>query len=164
MESPMTQQHTRLMTMLQTSCGPELWALMQDPEITEIMANPDGRVWVEKFGVGMVDSGVRVQPTEVESIISIVASSAQTIANAQNPSLATILPESGARFQAFIPPIVAAPMFVIRQRATRVFSLTDYVNDGVLTLERARAIHTAVVNRKNILIVGGTGSGKTTLA
>lgn len=157
-------QHARLMQMLQTSCGPELWRLLQDPEITEIMANPDGRVWVEKFGVGMVNSGVYVQPAEVESIISIVASSAQTVCNASNPSLATILPESGARFQAFIPPVVSAPIFIIRQRATRVFSLADYVRDGILTIERARAIHQAVLERKNILIVGGTGSGKTTLA
>lgn len=157
-------QHTRLMQMLRTSCGPALWQLLQDDEITEIMANPDGRVWIEKFGVGMIYSGVVVNPDEVKSIISIVASSAETICNASSPSLATILPESGARFQAFIPPIVPAPMFVIRQRATRIFTLADYVNDGIITRARAQAIYTSVIERKNILIVGGTGSGKTTLA
>ena len=160
----MTRKQDRLMTMLETSCGPELWNLLQDDEITEVMANPDGKVWVEKFGVGMVDSGVRVHRNEVESIINIVASSVEEVCNKQHPSLAAVLPESGARFQGFVPPVVSAPMFVIRQRATRVFSLQDYVNDGFLTYERAQAIYQAVLDRQNILIVGGTGSGKTTLA
>ncbi|WP_222615387.1 P-type conjugative transfer ATPase TrbB [Persicimonas caeni] len=152
------------MNMLEHSCGPELWQLLNDELITEVMANPDGRVWVEKFSVGMVDSGVRVRSAEVESIINIVASSADEVCNRQKPSLAAVLPESGARFQGFVPPVVPAPMFVIRQRATRVFSLQDYVDDGYMSYEQAKAIYEAVVDRQNVLIVGGTGSGKTTLA
>lgn len=160
----MSEKQDRLMNMLEHSCGPELWQLLNDELITEVMANPDGRVWVEKFGVGMVDSGVRVRSAEVESIINIVASSADEVCNRQKPSLAAVLPESGARFQGFVPPVVPAPMFVIRQRATRVFSLQDYVDDGYMSYEQAKAIYEAVLARQNILIVGGTGSGKTTLA
>ncbi len=112
----------------------------------------------------MIDSGTRVHRNEVESIINIVASSIDEVCNKRHPSLAAVLPESGARFQGFVPPVVPAPMFVIRQRATRVFKLQDYVNDGFMTYEQAKAIYQGVIDRQNVLIVGGTGSGKTTLA
>jgi type IV secretion system protein VirB11 len=156
--------NTRLMAMLQTACGPRLWELLETDTITEVMVNPDGTVWVEEHGHGMYRTELKMPADKARSVISIVASSDDAIANDDNPSIAAVLPESGARFQGFLPPAVPAPMFVIRQRAKHVYPLESYVENGYMQRGHAYAIYDAVLRRENILIVGGTGSGKTTLA
>ena len=72
-------------------------------------------------------------------------------------------PRSGERFQGVLPPLAERPVFAIRKRATVVFTLDDYVSRGILSAEGAATLRAAVVDRKNILVAGGTGSGKTTL-
>ncbi len=154
----------RLMAMLETACGRGLWDLLQTDTITEVMVNPDGTVWVEEHGHGMYRTQVKMPADQVRSVISIVASSDDAIANDDNPSISAVLPESGARFQGFLPPAVPAPMFVIRQRAKHVYPLASYIENGYMQRGHAAAVYDAVLRRENILIVGGTGSGKTTLA
>ena len=154
----------RLISMLRTSCGPEFWELLEDEDVTEVMANPDGRVWVERFGEGMVDAGVHISEEDRRSIISIVADSVDDIANRHNPSLSAVLPHDGARFQGFLPPAVPAPALVIRSRANAIFDLQDYVDDGIMEAGHARYLWDAIRDHNNLLIAGGTGSGKTTLA
>lgn len=154
----------RLLSMLRTSCGPDFWRLLDDEDVTEVMVNPDGRVWVERFGQGMVSTDVHMSSEDRRSIISIVADSEDQIANRRNPSLSAVLPHSGARFQGFLPPAVPAPALVIRSRAEAIFDLQDYVDDGIMAPGHANYIWHAIRNRENLLIAGGTGSGKTTLA
>lgn len=158
------ESERRLLDMLRSACGPALWSLLKDNAITEVMANPDGKVWVERAGEGLIDTGQVLGAGQAERIIAIVASSTGEVCNDENPSLSAVLPQSGARFQGFLGAVVPAPAFVIRRRATRVFSLQNYVDDGILSYPHAKAIYDAVHARQNILIVGGTGTGKTTLA
>ena len=154
----------RLMNMLRSACGPELWALLEDPSITEVMCNPDGGVWVEQQGEGMYHAGVTMAPDDVESILRIVAKSVDEVVHRQNPTLAAVLPQSGARFQGFLPPASSAPMFIIRQKARHVYPLQSYIEQGYMHRGHALAVYDSVVARQNVLIVGGTGSGKTTFA
>ena len=150
--------------MMLASAGPGLRRLLEDTDVTEIMANPDGRVWVERFGEGMLPTDVTIQPEDAESFIGLVADSAEEVINRENPSLSAVLPRTGARFQGFVPPATPAPSFIIRRRADKVFTLQDYVDDGFMQYGHARAIYDAIHDKQNIVIVGGTGSGKTTLA
>lgn len=154
----------RLLDLLQTACGPAFWTFLQDDNVTEIMANPDGKVWVERFDEGMVDADHYMPETNRRQVINIVASSVDDICNHDSPTLSAVLPESGARFQGFVPPVVPAPSIIIRRRATAIFTLQDYVDDDIMSAGHARFVYNAIRNHQNLLIAGGTGSGKTTLA
>jgi type IV secretion system protein VirB11 len=98
-----------------------------------------------------------------ESFISTVASTLRTSVTRENPILECELPIRGARFEAMIPPVAPSPIFAIRLKAVRIFGLADYVAAGIMTERQCGVIEAAVSNRLNILVVGGTGSGKTTL-
>ncbi|MGE3541355.1 MAG: P-type conjugative transfer ATPase TrbB [Candidatus Tectimicrobiota bacterium] len=153
----------RVRDMLTAALGP-VGVFLADPTVIEIMTNPDGRVWVERLGEPPRCSGERLAPGTIEQIIRLVASSLGAECHAGAPSLSAVLPGDGARFQGFVPPVVTQPAFVIRQRALRVFTLEDYVEDGTMTAAQALALADAVTTRQNLVIAGGTGSGKTTLA
>jgi type IV secretion system protein VirB11 len=73
------------------------------------------------------------------------------------------LPESGERFEGLLPPVVAAPTFAIRKPAVAVFLLEDYVSAGIMCASEADRLRLGVAERLNILVAGGTGTGKTTL-
>lgn len=135
---------------------------LNDPSIVEIMVNADGRIWVDALGSGMYCTGKVMQVEEVERIIRLLASSVNSEINDRHPSLSAKLPEWGARVQASVPPIVAAPVFSLRKPASLVYSLDDYVAKGILNDDDAAVLRNAVRERKNILVGGGTGSGKTT--
>jgi type IV secretion system protein VirB11 len=154
----------RLLDLLKTSCGPSFWKLLKDDDVTEVMANPDGRVWVERFGTGMGPAGHQMPETKRRQVINIVASSVDDVCNRHSPTLSAVLPDSGARFQGFVPPVVPAPSIIIRRRATAIFSLQDYIDDDIMAPGHAQFIYDAIRQRQNLLIAGGTGSGKTTLA
>lgn len=138
--------------------------LLADPLIVEIMVNPDGHVWTDKHGVGRVDTGQIMPPSESERIVRLVASHIHQEANRKNPVISAELPGNGERFEGVLPPVSANPCFSIRKSASRIFTLTDYVKAGTLQSTQAFALEQAVRCRMNILIVGGTSSGKTTLA
>src|SRR6185503_6893521 len=84
------------------------------------------------------------------------------------PIVSAELPPHGAsageRFEGVLPPVSTAPCFAIRKPAARVYTLADYVSERIMAAETARALSLAVVERCNILVAGGTSSGKTTLA
>ena len=122
----------------------------------------NGRVWLDKFGEGMFFSGIVMVPDEVERIVRLLAAAMNTEVNEKSPSLAAKLPGWGARVQASVPPIVASPVFSFRKPAKFVYPIQDYVNCNILTFEEASLLKKAVRERKNILVGGGTGSGKTT--
>jgi type IV secretion system protein TrbB len=73
------------------------------------------------------------------------------------------LPGTGERFEGLLPPVVAAPVFAIRKPAVAVFTLDDYARAGVMTADQAALLRRAVTERRNILVAGGTSTGKTTL-
>jgi P-type conjugative transfer ATPase TrbB len=156
------EHRRRVMEKLTRELGPEVMAFLHDPTVIEIMLNPDGCLWVEHLGQPMRQFG-RMSAPQAESLMATVASSLRTQITAHNPILECELPLDGSRFEALIPPVVAGPTFTIRKKALTVFSLGDYLDQGILRQGQHDAIARGVRQRKNILVVGGTGSGKTTL-
>lgn len=159
-----SKTHQRHLDMLLTSFGKQIADLLLDDEVIEIMVNPDGKLWVEAYGKGKYFTGEILNPVQVGNVIRLVAAAHADTVNSEHPVVASELPESGARFQGWMPPVVSAPTFTIRKRATKIYTLTDYLENGSITPEQVNFLRAAVNNRKNILIAGGTGSGKTTFA
>lgn len=137
-------------------------ALLSEPDVVEVMLNADGRVWVDRLGQPMQPIGAMRAET-AEFFIATVASTQRTTITRENPILECELPLDGSRFEALIPPVVSAPVFTIRRRASAVFTLADYEHQGIMTAAQRRAIETAIAARRNVLVTGGTASGKTTL-
>jgi type IV secretion system protein VirB11 len=148
--------------MLSTALGPDIAAALADPTVTEVMVNPDGALRLERAGKGISTTGMVVPVAEVERLIRLVASHIGAEVHAGQPILSAELP-TGERFEGLLPPLVAEPCFVIRKPAARILRLGDYAADGILSPLQAAALRRAVRARRNILVVGGTASGKTTL-
>lgn len=163
-----TIAHERRRSMLRTAMGPTITAALADPLVLEIMVNPDGALRLDRLGEGLIDTQVRYEAAQVERIIRLVASQARTDVHAASPIVSAELPPhgegAGERFEGLLPPVATGPCFSIRKPATRVYRLIDYVADGIMSPDAARLLSLAVVNRRNILVAGGTSSGKTTLA
>ena len=154
----------RKLEALRHALGPDVLAALTDPEVVEILVNPDGRIVLDRVGVGRVDTGRRLEPEARERVIRLVADYVGDPVTREDPRLAGVLPVTGERFQGFLPPVTAAPAFSIRKRPAVVWTLQDYVRDGVMSEAQAEVLRDAVRARRNLLISGGTGSGKTTLA
>lgn len=154
----------RRRAMLRTAMGPAIAAALADSAVIEVMVNPDGALRLDRLGEGRIDTGARLGAAEVERIIRIVASSVRAEVHAGRPVVSAELPETGERFEGILPPVSVAPCFSIRKPAARVITLQDYVADGILSALQAEALRRAVEGRRNILVAGGTSSGKTTLA
>ncbi|OYV74902.1 MAG: P-type conjugative transfer ATPase TrbB [Chromatiales bacterium 21-64-14] len=148
--------------MLLSAMGAKLGAYLHDDTITDVLLNPDGCLWVDRLGEGRINTGHTLTPADGERIIRLVASSMDAECNALHPRLSAELPGSGARFEAKLPPLVRAPTFAIRKKATRIFTLEDFVSQGVITVEQQAILRAAVAGRRNIIVAGGTQSGKTT--
>ncbi len=148
--------------MIERDMGTQLLATLRDPSTVEVMLNADGRLWCERLGQGMACIGT-VQPARAEAIIKTVAGFHRKEITRQSPYLDGEFPLDGSRFAAQIPPIVPAPTFAIRKRALAVFQLEQYVEQGIMTERQRDVLLAAITTRRNILVVGGTGSGKTTL-
>lgn len=153
----------RRRAMLRTAMGPVIAAALADPLVIEVMVNPDGALRLDRLGEGRVDTGERLEATEVERIIRLVASHVRAEAHANNPIVSAELP-SAERFEGLLPPVALGPCFTIRKPAARIYRLADYVTDGIMTPILAETLKAAVRDRRNILVAGGTSSGKTTLA
>ena len=156
--------HERTLAMLRTALGPVITEALEDPKVVEVMLNPDGRLWLDKLGCGRLDTQKTLTPDEAERVVRLVASHIQQDVTSKSPIISAELPGNGERFEGVMPPVVSAPCFSIRKGAVSVFTLDDYVTAGSLTYEQSEALKYAVTSRQNILIVGGTSSGKTTLA
>ncbi len=163
------ESRDRQRTMLRSAMGPRIAAALADPAVIEVMVNPDGALRVDRLGEGRVDLGVRIAPAATERIIRLVASHLRLEVHANSPIVSAELPSlgdgiAGERFEGLLPPVVPAPCFAIRKPAAKIHTLGDYVNAHILTVNEAAWLQRAVTARKNILIAGGTSSGKTTLA
>lgn len=161
----MTQlrSHPRLIRKLQEALGDQLCVALDDASVVEIMLNPDGRLFIERLGHGMAATG-EMTAAAAEIVIGSVAHALNSEADDTRPIISGELPIGGHRFEGLLPPVVKAPSFTIRRRASRLVPLDDYVKARVMTERQADIIRNAVASRFNIVISGGTGSGKTTLA
>ncbi|MDT4842553.1 P-type conjugative transfer ATPase TrbB [Rhizobium leucaenae] len=161
----MTQlrSHARLIRKLQEALGDQLCHALDDSTVVEIMLNPDGKLFIERLGHGVAPAG-EMSSAAAEMVIGTVAHALQSEVDTDQPIISGELPIGGHRFEGLLPPVVARPAFTIRRRASRMIPLDDYVRTGVMTEGQASAIRSAIGARLNIVISGGTGSGKTTLA
>ena len=140
----------------------EILSALQDPETVEIMVNADGRIWQEKLGQKIQHIG-NIQAAQVEAVIKTVAGFHGKEVNRFNPMIEGEFPLDNSRFAGQLPPIVSSPTFAIRKKAIKIFTLEQYVETGVLSPRHCDVIKEAVRKHRNILVIGGTGSGKTTL-
>ncbi len=157
------RSHPRLVRKLQDALGDQLCVALDDSTVVEIMLNPDGRLFIERLGHGVTEAGV-MTPAAAEVVIGSVAHALQSEADDERPIISGELPIGGHRFEGLLPPVVTGPAFTIRRRASRLIPLDDYVASKVMTEAQASAIRSSIDARMNIVISGGTGSGKTTLA
>jgi type IV secretion system protein VirB11 len=159
------EQARRLAESMKRQLG-ALCPLLGERDVIELMLNADGRLWVDRLGQPMKAVG-RIAASTAESFIATVASTLRSAVTRENPILECELPAEppfdGSRFEALIPPIVSAPVFTIRRKASAVFTLEEYERQGIMTGPQRAAIERAVAERQNILVVGGTTTGKTTL-
>ncbi|PHK94668.1 P-type conjugative transfer ATPase TrbB [Pseudoroseomonas rhizosphaerae] len=149
--------------MLRTALGPAVARFLEDPAIVEVMLNPDGRLWVDRHSDGLSDTGERLSAADGERIVRLVAHHVGAEVHDRRPRVSAELPETGERFEGLLPPVVTAPVFAIRKPAVAVFTLDDYVAAGIMTADQAAILRQAVAARANILVAGGTSTGKTTL-
>jgi type IV secretion system protein VirB11 len=149
--------------MLRTALGPAIAAFLEDATVVEVMLNPDGRLWIDRLASGLEDTGHHMSAADGERIVRLVAHYVGAEVHAGAPRVSAELPETGERFEGLLPPVVAAPAFAIRKPAVAVFTLDDYAAAGIMTANQAKALRTAVADRRNILVAGGTSTGKTTL-
>ena len=160
--NPVTANRT--LEMLRSAMGPVIGAALDDKNVIEIMVNPDGKLWLDRHGEGRVCTGEIITAPDAERIVKLVASHIRQEVTATRPIVSAELPGGGERFEGLLPPVVSAPCFSIRKGAAKIFTLDDYVESETMTKTQAGALSYAVNAKLNILIVGGTSSGKTTLA
>ncbi|TWB77202.1 type IV secretion system protein VirB11 [Nitrospirillum amazonense] len=160
---PNPEAADRRRAMLRTAMGPLIAEALADSRVIEVMVNPDGVLRLDRLGTGIVTTNGVIHPAEAERIIRLVAAHVGAEAHAERPIVSAELP-AGERFEGVLPPVATAPCFAIRKPAARIHTLADYAADGILTATEAEALRRVVRRRRNILISGGTSSGKTTLA
>lgn len=175
----------RKLESIRRNLGPTIMSALEDPLVIEVMLNADGRVWIEKHGKGMYDSGFVMRQAQAEILLAAIAGTMNTVVTRESPILEGELPLDGSRFEGIISPVVQAPIFAIRKHAQVEIGLGDYKTDGVLTnrddprnrggisrgdffnvckgLDHYDILVKAIEHRKNIVVIGGTGSGKTSL-
>jgi type IV secretion system protein VirB11 len=176
------EQHTRLESKLRRELGEIILGLLSDDRTEDIVLNPDSILWAKRMGEGFIRVG-EMPPAQAASALNTIAAWKGTVMNHERPVLETELPLDGSRFEGIISPIVRRPVFAIRSRPKRIFTLEEYERSGILTSQQdplnrrrqrtafrdsvrgrshADVIRAAVAEKRNILIVGATGSGKTT--
>src|SRR6266849_650853 len=154
---------SRSTRMLRTALGPDIGGYLEDDAIIEVMLNPDGRLWIDRLSSGLIDTGETLSATDGERIVRLVAHHVGAEVHAGSPRVSAELPGTGERFEGLLPPVVAAPAFAIRKPAVAVFTLDDYVAAGIMSADEADVLRRAVERRRNVLVAGGTSTGKTTL-
>jgi len=155
------EARARILTKLRLELGREICNALEDPEVIEILLNPDRSLWIERVG-GKIDKIKEMHPSVAESVISTVASYVGTIVTKERPILECEFPLDSSRFEALLPPVVTSPAFSLRKKAVKVMTLNDYVVNGILDQEQMNMLVEAVRARKNVIVAGGTSSGKTT--
>lgn len=152
----------RLLESLEYNCGELIMNPLRDDRVVEIMLNPDGRLWIERYGEEQECIGT-IEPVKGKLILSLVASALQITVDALHPVIEGSFPLDGSRFEGTFPPIVGpGASFSLRKKANKVFTLQEYVSSGVMPEEVIGIVQNAILERKNIVVVGGTSSGKTT--
>lgn len=179
------EQRIRQDAKLRRELGDTVLNLLRDERTEDICLNPDGKLWAKRQG-GPFEAIGEMPAVQALSALGTIAAQRDEVINWHNPLLEAELSLDGSRFQGLISPVVRQPVFSIRVRPRRVFRLEEYERSNILTdkadplnrlksrrtfleeirgkaLTHAEIIRRAIAGKKNILVVGSTGSGKTTL-
>ena len=166
LENKLTESQHRLYAKLYQDLGAEIIDYLKDKDINEIMLNPDGSLWVDSVSYGQKPVGSLAR-AQAFAIMHSVAGINNFIVSQHSPRLEAELPcyreLQGQRFTGQIPPLVSSPSFTLRKKSEMVFTLDDYVSTKRLTQKQKVILQQLVSARKNILVCGGPGSGKTTV-
>lgn len=166
MSYPLSESKQRLYDKLLRDLGNDIIRALENPDINEIMVNPDGKLWLDSHREGMKEVG-QVSRGQALAIVTTVAGIHERVLSYDTPHLEAELPTyrvlKGQRLTAQVPPVVSAPSFTIRKRAECIYTLDEYVESGRLQWEQASLIRELILSRANILVCGGPGSGKTTV-
>lgn len=159
----MQTQNQNILNLLNISLGTKIQSYFQDPLVTEVYMNDDGSVWIDTLDKGSLVTDVILEEEVVYSVIALIANSVNQEVTYQNPVISAEMPDSGFRFEGNIGGISSRSVFNIRKHSILELTLQDYVNSDIMTESQKQAIEEAVKKHQNILVVGGTNSGKTTL-
>ncbi|MRX43311.1 CpaF family protein [Agromyces kandeliae] len=142
--------------------GP-LEPLLDDPTITEVMVNRHDQIYVERSG-RLQESSLRfTSEAQLRRVIDRIVSRVGRRIDESSPLVDARL-EDGSRVNAIIPPLaVNGPSLTVRKFAQTPYTVEDLVSFGTMSREMATVLDAAVRGRLNILVSGGTGTGKTTL-
>jgi pilus assembly protein CpaF len=137
--------------------------LLLSETVSEIMVNSDASVWMEELGHKVHLPNVRFEPGALDAGLEVIANRFGKRLSPDSPILNLRLPD-GSRLAAMIPPVVNPhPLMTIRRFTSRNFSIGDLIARGMLSAEMAETLKTRIQRGDNILIAGGTGTGKTTI-
>lgn len=159
----MTQLQENVIKLLEQSFGPVIMGFLNDKDVIEVYLNDNQDLWIDTLSEGRKKTGIRISYDDSLRINTLVAGAVGTEINMKTPRVKAELPIGGSRFQGEIPPTVQNPTFNIRKKAIKIFTLEEYVDNGTMTEKQYHSICKAVQEKKNILVIGGTSSGKTTL-
>lgn len=154
-------ENNKLTESLRHACGELILSALNNPNVVEIMLNPDGKLWIEEYGKDQECIG-EISEKNARLIMTHVASALGVVVTSVNPVVEGNFPLDGSRFEGTFPPIVLKPSFSIRKKANKVIKFDEYLANGVITPKVVEIIKQAVLKRKNIIVSGGTSSGKTT--
>ncbi len=129
--------------MLRTALGPSIAAWLDDPAIIEVMLNPDDRVWLDRIGEGISDTGELLSAADGERIVRLVAHHVAVEVHTKSPRVSAELPEGGERFEGLLPPVT--------DRTDRVLSLVEGFVPEVRWLDDAETLtylHSTISTRR----------------
>ena len=98
----------RLLASLEHNLGPVIMSALRDPDVVEVMLNPDGKIWIEKLGCEMEPESV-MAPEQARLVLSLVASGLGGTVTVEQPIIEGELPLDGSRFEGLMPPVVSSP-------------------------------------------------------
>ena len=154
----------RRSAMLRTAFCTTVREALEAPDTIEVMANPDGSIWIERIAKGILVTEHSLDAAARDRVIRLVAAGVGDARGGISSIVSAELPGSGERFEGLLPPVVTSPCFSIRKPATKPFSIGDFVDQGAMSAALAGELRAAIDARANIVIAGGTSSGKTTFA
>ena len=138
--------------------------LLKEDDVIEIMVNDDNKLFIERLGGSEMEYVGDIKPHNTKAIINTLASYHEVVIDNEQTILECEIPFCGSRFLGKIPPTVSNPTMTIRKKPKKIYTLLNYLENNIITQSQYDTIIKAVKNRLNILLVGGTGTGKTTLA
>src|SRR5215831_930849 len=126
------EQAARLDEKLKRELGEVVLGALSDDRTEDVVLNPNSKLWVNRQGEGWMHAG-NFSPSQAHAAIATVAAHKGTVINHDRPILETELPIDGSRFEAIVPPVASAPIFAIRVRPRRIYTLDDYERSAILT-------------------------------